>query len=50
MIPGASVIILLHEAVKVFGPPKDWDTRVVTSWLITTAREIAAGGKPKGER
>ena len=48
MIPGSSVIILLHEAKKVFGEPKDWDTRVVTSWLITTAREIAAG--PKGKQ
>ncbi len=47
MIPGASVIILLHEAKKVFGDPKDWNYQVVTAWLLTTAREIAAGGKTK---
>lgn len=43
MIPGPSVMILLKQAIGIFGPPSEWDQRVVTQWLITTARALSQG-------
>lgn len=49
MIPGKAFICLLYEAKKIFGEPSKWDTRVVTSWMLTTAKELTRGPKTTAE-